>query len=121
MIVTIERSEATTFLKKEKLRYGGPLTNPGIHSDYSYLELYSDELPIFSRKEFDVAEGIGDRHGLILKFRDFSPGEGLGKGRGPNYEPVFIYKCTSKDQLEEAPKKIAEAIIELKRKLKGPS
>ncbi|MEE9115355.1 MAG: hypothetical protein V3U09_00475 [Thermoplasmata archaeon] len=117
--MTIERNAATMFLKEEKLRYSGPLTNPGIHSNYNYLEIFSDELPIYSEKEFDVAKSVGGKHSLVLKFHDFSPGEGLGKGVGPNYEPVFIYKCKSNDQLEEAPKRIAEAIHELKQRLKG--
>ena len=113
----IPRKEATEFLKKYKLRYGGPLVNPSVGSPYAHLDIFSDELPIYRKTEFEVAESIGRKYNLILKFEDFSPGEGLGKGMEPNYEPVFVSTCASLDELKEAREKIAKAAIELKKEL----
>ena len=114
----IPRKEATEFLKKSKLRYGGFLVNPSVDSDYERIDIFSEELPIYRKTEFDVAERIGRKYNLKLIFEDFSPGEGLDKGMRPDYEPVFVLTCTSIDELKEASKKISESIIELKRELR---
>lgn len=113
----IRRKGASRFLEKAKLRYGGFLVNPSFHSNYESLDVFSDELPISRKKEYEMAETIGKKYGLTLVFQDFSLGEGGGKGMEPDYQLVFVSTCKSFNELKEAPRKIAKAILELEEKV----
>lgn len=114
----IPKGEADKILKKLKWRYGGPLVNPSVDSDYEHVDVFSTELPIFTKKEFGIAESIGKKHDLKLIFEDFSVGEGLQ----PEYEPVYVMMCSSLKELKEALQKMDSALGELSekvRKLRG--
>jgi len=113
----IKRDAATRFLEKNKMRYGGPLTNPSLDSDYKHIDVFSQELPIYYKIEFEIAERIGRKYNLKLIFEDFTPGEGLGKGMEPDYEPVYVYTCKTFDELKKAPVIINKAINELRKEL----
>jgi hypothetical protein len=114
----IPRKEVIKFFRKNNLRHGGLLANPSVDSDYKFIDIFSDELPIYTKQEFDIAESIARKYNLKLSFQDFSPGEGIGKGAEPYYEPVFIATCTSPDELRCAYEKIINATKELQNKLK---
>lgn len=118
--MTIPRTEAVTFLEKNKLRYGGFLVNPSIDSDYGNIDVFSHELPISGKKEYEITETVGKKYDLKLIFQDFSLGEGVGKGMESDYESVFVATCRSLDELKEAPTKIAKAIAELEEKILKP-
>lgn len=116
MSMPIRRNGATSFLEKAKLRYGGFLVNPSSHSSYESLDVFSDELPVSLKKEYEMAETIGKKYGLTLIFQDFSLGEGGGKGMEPDYQMVFVATCKSFDELKKVPNKMTKAISELEEK-----
>ncbi|MHA1865453.1 MAG: hypothetical protein ACTSWZ_03010 [Candidatus Heimdallarchaeaceae archaeon] len=107
----LPRKETNEILKNIKLPYGGPVMN----SQYKFIDIFSNELPIYTKKEFKIAEEIGKKHCLKLIFQDFSVGE---KGEYTKYEPVYVLTCTSLDELKEAPKRINKATSELEEKIK---
>jgi hypothetical protein len=78
--MTIPQKRADAILKRIKLRYAGTTINPSINSDYELVDIYSNELPIRKKSEFEIAKEIGRKYNLELEWIDFSPGEGLGKG-----------------------------------------
>jgi hypothetical protein len=116
--MVIPQKRADAILKRIKLRYAGTTINPGINSDYELVDIYSNELPIRKKIEFEIAKEIGRKYNLQLEWMDFTPGEGLGKGEKPHYELVYRLCCKSLEELKEAPKRITRAVSELKEKLK---
>jgi hypothetical protein len=108
--MTIDKYTADVIFKSLQLRYAAPLTNPGIHSDYRYADVFSSELPISTKREFEIAEMIAKKYNLKLIFEDFS----VGEGSRPNYEPVFVLTCHSLDDLKGASQRIDLALAELK-------
>jgi hypothetical protein len=117
--MTIPQKRADAILKRIKLRYAGTTINPSINSDYELVDIYSNELPIRKKSEFEIAKEIGRKYNLELEWIDFSPGEGLGKGVEPRYELVYRMSCRSLNDLKEAPKQITRAVCELKKELEN--
>jgi hypothetical protein len=115
--MTIERNRGVTFLQQSGCRYGGSLVNPSFKSDFDSMDVFSGELPVSRKKEYEQAEVIGKKHGLQLVFQDFSFGDGAGKGMEPDYELVFAISCKSFEELENAPKRIEQAMLELEKQI----
>jgi hypothetical protein len=110
---------ADKILKRINLRYASETIEPSISSDYDWIEVYSGQLPVRTKSEFEIAKEIGKRFNLKLKWMSFNKGEGLGEeGLKVNYELVFVMKCTTLEELKEASKKIAKAYSLLQRKLR---
>jgi hypothetical protein len=106
----IPMEEASKIFKLCSLRHAGNLLGRNL---YSSIDLYSPELPISRKDEYERAEKIGKENGLKLAIQDFSQGE----GEEPKYEPIFISVCTSVEELKKAPAVIAEAVVKLDKEI----
>jgi len=113
----IPRKEAQELLQKSGLRHGGFTVEPTFDSDYATIDVFSGELPISIKREYETAERIGKRYGLKLIQQDFSPGE--GKGEKPQYESVYVLTCKSLRKLRKTPELIATAVAELEKEIKN--
>jgi hypothetical protein len=103
----IPKEIADKILKGIKLRYCSETVEPNISSDYEWIEIYSSKLPVHKESEVKVAKRIGKRFNLKLEWMGFDMGEGFGKeGLKVNYELVFVMKCTTIKELQEASKKL---------------
>lgn len=117
--MTISRKgDSLEFLKSMKLRHGGPVIGPTCDGDYEFVDVISNELPIYYDYEFAKAKEIGEEFGLELTWHGSVLGEGLGPdGKGPKNEPVYSKRCNSLDELKEAPAKISKATTKLEKEL----
>jgi hypothetical protein len=114
----IPNKEALKILKRLNLRYAGLTIKPAIDADYEYIEVYSGKLPIYTKHEFKIAEKIGKGFNLELKWMDFGRGEKEIEEGEVKYEPVYVARCATLNELKEAPKKISKALELLKEELK---
>ena len=108
----IPRDEAGKFLEASKLRYGGILIETTFDSDYSSVDIFSEELPVGKKEQYDRAKAIGKELGLNLIYQDFSFGEGENP---PDYQLVFVSTCKTLEEVLKAPEIIAEGIYKVEK------
>jgi len=105
-------------IKKTKFRYGAETVEISVKSDWKWIEFYSEDLGIRSTGLINIAKKIGKGLDLETRWMDFTPGEGLGPRGQPKFELVFVAHCTTVEELEQAPGKIAKACRRLRQKVK---